>query len=213
MIARIDPTQLPKFPDLAIEQSLWITGLTRLAGIDEAGRGAWAGPVSAGVVILPPELSLLDTLHGVRDSKLMTPLQRENWVPFIQQSSLAWGVGFASAGEIDEIGILPATRLAVLRALQTLSISPEHLVTDYLKLPEIPIPQTPLIKGDRRCLSIAAASVLAKTSRDALMRQLGSEFPAYGFARHKGYGTRQHQEAIRKYGLCAIHRYSFAIQK
>jgi len=211
MIERIDPTHLPKFPDLSIEQSFWMNGLTRLAGIDEAGRGAWAGPVYAGVVILPPELSLLDSLHGVRDSKLMTPLQRETWLPVIQQSSLAWGVGFASAVEIDEIGILPATRLAVLRAMQTLSITPEHLVTDYLKLPDIPIPQTPLVKGDRRCLSIAAASVLAKTSRDALMRQLGSEFPFYGFEHHKGYGTRQHQEAIQKYGLCAVHRHSFDI--
>jgi ribonuclease HII len=211
MIARIDPASLPKFPDLTIEQSLWQNGLVKLAGIDEAGRGAWAGPVSAGVVILPPELSLLETLHGVRDSKLMTPLQRETWAPRIQLNCLAWGVGFASASEIDEIGILPATRLAVLRALQNLSISPEHLITDYLKLPDIPIPQTPLIKGDRRCLSIAAASVLAKTRRDALMRQLEYDYPAYGFARHKGYGTRQHQAAIHRFGLCAVHRKSFDI--
>lgn len=213
MIARVDPASLPKFPDFSIEQTLWKTGLTRLGGIDEAGRGAWAGPVSAGVVILPPELSILKMLHGVRDSKQMTPLQRESWVPIIQQTCLAWGVGFASADEIDAIGILPATRLAVRRALQNLSVSPEHLITDYLKLPEISIPQTPLVKGDRRSLSVAAASVLAKTSRDAIMRQLENDFPTYGFARHKGYGTRQHQEAIRRHGLSGVHRKSFDIQK
>ncbi|OGN74415.1 MAG: ribonuclease HII [Chloroflexi bacterium GWB2_49_20] len=213
MIARVDPASLPKFPDFSIEQTLWKIGLTRLGGIDEAGRGAWAGPVSAGVVILPPKLSVLKTLHGVRDSKQMTVQQRESWVPLIQQTCLAWGVGFASAGEIDAIGILPATRLAALRALQNLSLTPEHLITDYLNLPEISIPQTPLIKGDRRSLSVAAASVLAKTSRDALMRQLENDFPAYGFACHKGYGTRRHQEAIRTHGLCIIHRKSFDIQK
>ena len=213
MTAKFDPADLPKFPDLKFEKALWKTGLTRLGGVDEAGRGAWAGPVSAGIVILPPDPSILNTLHGVRDSKLMTALQRENWAARIQETCLAWGVGFATAQEIDASGILPATRLAVLRALQNLSTKPEHLITDYLKLPEISIPQTPLVKGDRRCLSVAAASVLAKTSRDALMRQLEKEYPAYGFGRHKGYGTRQHQEAIRTHGLSGVHRRSFDIQK
>lgn len=213
MTAKLNPADLPKFPDLKFEQALWKTGLTRLGGVDEAGRGAWAGPVSAGIVILPLDQSILNTLHGVRDSKLMTAGQRENWATLIQETCLAWGVGFASAEEIDTSGILPATRLAVMRALISLSISPEHLITDYLKLPEISIPQTPLIKGDRRCLSVAAASVLAKTSRDALMRQLEKEYPAYGFGRHKGYGTRQHQEAIRKNGLSEVHRRSFDISK
>jgi ribonuclease HII len=160
-------------------------------------------------VILPAEPALEKALHGVRDSKQMTPAQREKWEPLIQQSCLAWGIGSASAMEIDEIGILPATRLAVRRALQVLNIFPDHLITDYLKLPEILIPQTAYIKGDRRSLSIAAASVLAKISRDAFMRQLDGEFPKYGFAQHKGYGTRQHQEAIHQHGLCAVHRRSF----
>jgi ribonuclease HII len=211
MLARIDPASLPKFPDLSIEQTLWQTGLTRLGGVDEAGRGAWAGPVAAGVVILPPDERLLEELHGVRDSKLMTPAQREAWAPLIWQACLAWGVGYASAEEIDTIGILPATHLAARRALQNLSVPPQHLITDYLLLPGLDIPQTPLVKGDRRSLSIAAASVLAKTGRDALLRQLEDEFPGYGFARHKGYGTRLHQEAILRQGLSAIHRKSFAI--
>lgn len=213
MTVKFDLSSLPKFPDLTFEQALWKIGLTRLGGIDEAGRGAWAGPVSAGIVILPPELSILKTLHGVRDSKLMSPPQREEWEALIQETCLAWGVGFASAEEIDASGILHATRLAVVRALQNLSISPDHLITDYLKLPEISIPQTPLVKGDRRCLSVAAASVLAKTSRDALMRKLEQEYPSYGFGRHKGYGTRQHQEALRSHGLSDVHRRSFDIQK
>lgn len=213
MTAKINPASLPNFPDLKFEQALWKSGLTRLGGVDEAGCGAWAGPVSAGVVILPPELSVIKTLHGVRDSKLMSAHQRENWATLIQETCLAWGVGFASAGEIDALGILPATRLAVSRAMKNLSMSPEHLITDYLKLPEISIPQTPLVKGDRRCLSVAAASVLAKTSRDALMRQLENEYPVYGFGRHKGYGTRQHQDAIRSQGLSQVHRKSFNIQK
>jgi ribonuclease HII len=211
MTTKFDPASLPEFPDLSIEQILWQTGLTRLAGIDEAGRGAWAGPVSAGAVILPPDHSLLERLHGVRDSKQMTPQQRGSWAPLIQQACLAWGVGFASAEEIDTIGILPATRLAARRAIQNLSVPPQHLITDYLLLPELNTPQTPLIKGDQRSLTIAAASVLAKTSRDALMCQFENEFSNYGFARHKGYGTPQHQEAIRKHGLSVIHRKSFAI--
>jgi|SRR5665648_460906 len=213
MTAKFDPSSLPKFPDLAFEQALWKNALTRLGGVDEAGRGAWAGPVSAGIVILPPELSILETLFGVRDSKLMTPLQRESWAVQIQENCLAWGVGFASAEEIDANGILPATRLAVMRALQNLSMLPEHLITDYLKLPEISTPQTALVKGDRRCLSVAAASVLAKTSRDALMRQLDVDYPAYGFCHHKGYGTRQHQDALRSHGLSSVHRKSFDIHK
>ena len=211
MPEKIDPSSLPGFPNLSIERSFWKKGLTRLGGVDEAGRGAWAGPVSAAIVILPAETMLEKALHGVRDSKQMTPAQRERWEPLIQQSCLAWGVGFASAAEIDEIGILPATRLAVWRALQILNIYPDHLITDYLKLPEILIPQTAYIKGDRRSLSIAAASVLAKTSRDTFMRQLDGDFPHYGFAQHKGYGTRQHQDAIHQHGLCAVHRRSFDI--
>ena len=204
------------FPTLEFEQNLWSDGFAHIAGIDEAGRGAWAGPVSAAAVILPPDPSLMQILARVRDSKLMTPLERETWAPRIQSAALAWGVGFASAEEIDTLGILPATKLAATRALDTLGpppgrLFPDYLLTDYLIFPEIDLPQTALVKGDQRSLSVAAASVLAKTARDAYMRELDGQYPGYGFARHKGYGTRIHREALDKSGPCGIHRKSFSI--
>jgi ribonuclease HII len=204
-----------KSPTLKYEQYLWKAGYTRIAGVDEAGRGAWAGPVCAAAVILPVAPAILQTLKDVRDSKLMTPLSRETWAPRIREAATAWAVGFASAQEIDAIGILPATKLAAMRALNALSPSrlpPDYLLTDYLIFPNSDLPQTGLIKGDRLSLSVAAASVLAKTARDAWMREMNGVYPGYGFARHKGYGTRIHQEAIRCLGLCAIHRKSFAIK-
>ena len=202
-----------KFPTLDFEQALWKAGFTRIAGIDEAGRGAWAGPVCAAAVILPPEPGLLQTLAQVRDSKLMTPQSRAAWAPRIRQAARSWGVGFASQQEIDTLGILPATKLAALRALQAISSAPDYLLTDFLIFPSLELPQTALIKGDRLSLSVAAASVLAKTARDALMRESDSLYPGYGFARHKGYGTRLHQQAIRQMGLCDFHRRSFSINK
>jgi len=217
---------LPEFPHLRYERSLWKKGLSWVGGIDEAGRGALAGPVAAAVVILPPDASLsrrvgaalssskgaVQSLRGVRDSKQMTPLQRESWAPRIQEIALAWGVGFASAEEIDSLGIVPATKLAVTRALDSLSLAPDYLITDYLLLPNCPLPQTALVKGDRRSLTVAAASVLAKTARDALMREFDGEYPGYGFARHKGYGTPQHRAALAQWGMCSIHRKSFNIK-
>lgn len=201
---------IPTAPDLHFELSLWQAGQTAVAGLDEAGRGAWAGPVCAGAVILPPDPAVLNRLNGVRDSKQMTPRQRAAWAEQIQAAALTWGVGFASNEEIDAQGILPATRLAMQRALQALSLPPQHLLIDALRLPGDACPQTALIKGDARSLSIAAASVLAKTSRDALMTGLEEQFPGYGFARHKGYGTSQHREALVALGPCALHRFSFA---
>ena len=197
-------------PTLEFEQLLWNDSFARIAGIDEAGRGAWAGPVSAAVVILPPDPSLTRTLNRVRDSKLMSPLEREHWAPYIRAAASGWGVGFASAEEIDALGIVPATKLAATRALETLS--PDYLLTDALLFRELDLSQTALIKGDQRSLSVAAASVLAKTARDALLRELDGQYPGYGFAQHKGYGTRQHHEAIRQLGLCDIHRKSFSIR-
>jgi len=196
---------------LEFEQTLWTGGFARLAGIDEAGRGAWAGPVAAAAVILPSNPSLTQVLNQVRDSKLMTPRARQLWSPRIQEAALAWGVGFASAGEIDTLGILPATKLAALRALEKLC--PDYLITDFLVFREIDLPQTALVKGDQRSLSVAAASVLAKTARDAVMRGLDEMYPGYGFAQHKGYGTHLHQEAIKDRGLCEIHRKSFSITR
>jgi ribonuclease HII len=203
------PRLHPGLPTLEFEQSLWNDGFTHIAGIDEAGRGAWAGPVCAAAVVLPPNPSLTQTLHQVRDSKLMTPPEREVWAPRIREVAMGWGVGFASAQEIDALGIVPATKLAATRAME--SLYPDYLLTDALLFREIELPQTALIKGDQRSLSVAAASVLAKTSRDALMRALDGQYPGYGFARHKGYGTYIHREVIQRLGACEIHRMSFAI--
>ncbi len=200
------------FPTLDHEQVLWNAGYVHIAGIDEAGRGAWAGPVCAGAVILTTNLSQLQSLHKVRDSKLMTPASREYWAPRIQAAAIAWGVGFASSEEIDSIGILRATKLAASRALAAFSATlPDYLLTDYLIFPNIELPQTALVKGDQLSLSIAAASVLAKTSRDACMREYEIVYPGYGFARHKGYGTYLHRLALQNNGLCEIHRKSFSI--
>jgi ribonuclease HII len=206
-----DPSLLPPEPDLSFELALWHVGLTSVAGIDEAGRGALAGPVAAAAVILPPEKEIAECLKGVRDSKQMTPCQRETVRRKILQYAAAWGVGFATAEEIDLMGILPATRLAACKALKELNIYPLHLLLDYLFLPDIPTPQTALIKGDCRSLSIAAASILAKTSRDAHMRELDLIYPGYGFAAHKGYGTFAHRKALQRLGVSPVHRISFAL--
>ena len=206
-----DPSLLPPEPDLSFELALWDAGLTRVAGIDEAGRGALAGPVAAAAIILPPEQEIAGRLKGVRDSKQMTPCQREIARGKILQYAAAWGVGFATAEEIDQMGILPATRLAACLALEALTLTPLHLLLDYLFLPDIPTPQTALIKGDCRSLSIAAASILAKTSRDALMREFDLTYPGYGFAAHKGYGTLAHREALYRLGASPVHRISFTL--
>ena len=197
-------------PCLDQEIPLWQSGLECLAGLDEAGRGAWAGPVAAGAVILPPDPQVAERLQGVRDSKQMTARQREHWAQVIQSQAAAWAVGFASPQEIDQIGIVPATRLSMQRALHGLRLQAQYLLIDALLLPVVELPQTALIRGDATCLSIAAASVLAKAARDALMRDMDNHHPGYAFARHKGYGTRQHQSALARLGPCEIHRMSFA---
>lgn len=201
-------------PDLSLEQRLWRGGLKCVAGLDEAGRGALAGPVAVGAVILPESPRHAGTpLAGVRDSKQMTPGEREAAAPRIQQYARAWSVGFASAGEIDADGIVTATRMAALRAIQGLGIFPDYLLTDFrLELPELDVSQTALVKGDVCCLSIAAASVLAKTARDALMREMDSQVPGYGLSRHKGYGTRVHLEALQRIGYSPIHRKTFTLK-
>jgi len=197
-------------PDTTFEQALWSGGVTLVAGVDEAGRGAWAGPVAAGAVILPLRPDLVECLPGVRDSKQMTALQRARWAVKIRSLACAWGVGFSSAEEIDALGILPATRLAMRRAIEQLSPAPQHLLVDAVRLRELDLPQQALIKGDARVLSIAAASVLAKTARDALMIELDGCYPGYSLARHKGYGTAAHRAAVQRLGPCAIHRRSYA---
>lgn len=201
---------MPQQPDLSFEQALWQSGVRLLAGIDEAGRGALAGPVFAAAVILPDDPACLDVLSGVRDSKQMTARQRTFWADQIKITALAWGIAWVEAQQIDQIGILPATRLAARRAIEALKPAPEHLLLDYLKLSEYGARQTSLVKGDARCLSIAAASVLAKTARDAQMLAYHRQYPAYGFAQHKGYGTQAHLAALEQSGPCPIHRRSFA---
>lgn len=196
-------------PDFGFEIELWSNGVKYVAGVDEAGRGALAGPVAAAALIFPPDPALSRSLEGVRDSKQMTPAGRETWAERLRDLALDRGIGFSSHREIDELGIVPATCLAVYRALESLHTTPQHLLVDYLDLPGCRVPQTPLVKGDCRSLSIAAASILAKTARDALLRQLDLEYPGYGFASHKGYGTLAHRAAIQKLGPCPIHRMSF----
>ncbi len=209
MTRKVNPKLLPPKPHVIWEQRLWDIGIQRIAGIDEAGRGALAGPVTAAAVILPPEERIARELGGVRDSKQMTATKRESWTQTIQKVSLSFGVGFTSSEEIDSLGIVPATQLAAQRAIDTLVISPEYLLLDYILLSNSDLSQTSLVKGDIRSLSIAAASVLAKTTRDALMIELDAQYPSYGLANHKGYGTAAHREAISKSGPSPIHRLSF----
>jgi ribonuclease HII len=200
-------------PDLFHEKKLW-TVFPHVAGLDEAGRGALAGPVCVGAVILPPDSShLLQTLSGVRDSKQLTPRKRDQLAPRIQSAALAWGLGFSSSAEIDELGIVPATRLAASRALEAMPVFPDFLLTDFrLELPELDVPQAALVKGDQRSLSIAAASILAKTARDALMTGFDVQYPQYGFAKHKGYGALAHRMAIASLGSSPVHRKTFHIK-
>jgi ribonuclease HII len=206
----IDSENMPDLPTIEFEKKLWKKKVYLVAGIDEAGRGAWAGPVTAAAVILPANPIVLETLHGVRDSKQMTVHQREYWKKIIREISVCWAVGWGTVEEIDRVGILNATRLAMKRAVHGLKIAPFHLLIDAVQIKTLNIPQTSLIKGDVHVLSISAASVLAKTARDERMVHLDKTFPSYGFARHKGYGTAYHREALTQFGPCEIHRFSFA---
>lgn len=201
-------------PDLSHERELW-NSYPHISGLDEAGRGALAGPVCVGAVILPNDNPLLSqTLSGARDSKQLTPRKRLQCIPLIKETALTWGIGFASANEIDALGIVPATRLAASRALERLAIFPHYLLTDFrLELPELDISQTALVKGDQLSLSIACASILAKIARDEKMMALDAAYPEYGFSHHKGYGTRLHREKIARLGQAPIHRKTFKIKK
>lgn len=198
-------------PTLENESWFWTRGYRAVAGLDEAGRGAWAGPVYAGAVIFAPQGTEWAALTGVRDSKQLSPVQREAALPVIQATALAWGVGWASAMEIDALGIVPATRLAMGRALAALAVAPDALLIDALRLPEVPLPQHSFPFADALSLTVAAAGIVAKVSRDRWMREQAEvDFAGYGFGQHKGYGTRQHQEALAARGPCAIHRRKFA---
>lgn len=191
------------------ERALVRQGYALVAGIDEAGRGAWAGPVVAAAVILPGNAMRLAALRGVRDSKLLTPARREALFEAIRATALAVGVGMASHDEIDALGIVPATRRAMMRAVAQLVPAPDALLIDAVKLPDVPLPQRVLFHADTRCLSVAAASIIAKVTRDRLMVDADTQYPGYGFARHKGYGTSFHRQTLTQLGPSAIHRTTF----
>lgn len=209
MPVRIDPSAIPKSPDLSFESILWSNQIRLVAGIDEAGRGAWAGPVVAAAVILPIDQPIQEILINVRDSKQLSPGQRAELAPLIKASVTAWGIGYSDNNEIDQWGILPATRMAMMRAVSALNNIPDHLLIDALFLPDLSTAQTALIKGDQRSLSIAAASILAKTARDAWMVTAHEDYPEYQFNRHKGYGTKLHQKRLIEFGKCCLHRTSY----
>lgn len=188
------------------------TGLYHIAGLDEAGRGAIAGPVVAAAVILPLQMpERLKYLTAVNDSKQLTPKKREILYDLIVEHALAYGIGRTSADVIDKIGILPANVRAMQEAVEQLKPAAEYLLLDgRMRLKNIPIPQQSIIKGDQKSLSIAAASILAKVSRDREMIALHGQYPDYDFARHKGYCTRDHELALEQFGPSPIHRYTFA---
>ncbi|PYN38975.1 MAG: ribonuclease HII [Candidatus Rokuibacteriota bacterium] len=188
------------------EAQAWRAGVTRVAGIDEAGRGPLAGPVVAAAVVLAHDRRI----RGLADSKLLAPPEREGLFRLIQERALAVGVGIVDHETIDRINILQATRQAMAEALARLAVMPELIITDFVTLPALPCPQKNLVAGDRRCASVAAASIVAKVVRDRIMVEVDRRFPVYGFARHKGYATPEHLAALDLYGPCPIHRRTFA---
>ena len=198
-------------PSLRLEKNLLARGRRLVAGIDEAGRGAWAGPVVAAAVILPLERpDLAAALKGVDDSKQLTPRQRERLYEAIRLVAVSIGIGGAGPGEVDRDGIVPATRHAMQRAVAMLQPQPEALLIDAVDLRAlVPLPQHFLDHGDCLCLSIAAASIIAKVSRDRAMRALDERYPGYGFGRHKGYGTAAHRAALEAAGVSEAHRKSY----
>ena len=180
-----------------------------IAGIDEVGRGALMGPVMAAAVILPENIKER-WRSKVRDSKQLTPQEREYLFGFIRDAAVSVGVGSSSNNEIDALGIAKATRLAMARAIMQLNPQPQFLLIDYVKLVEVPYPQKGIVNGDSLCFSIACASIIAKVTRDRLVTEMGKDFPDYGFAAHKGYGTEEHIACLREKGPCPLHRRSFS---
>lgn len=199
---------MPLAPNLAEERQLWLQGLDMVAGLDEVGRGPLAGPVAAGAVVLSPGSDFRWLLH-VRDSKQLTPAERRELATYIWRDAIAVGVGFVSHTAIDRIGIAEATRQAMLRAVGELHHRPQFLLIDALTLRACSLPQKGIINGDASCISIAAASIVAKVARDRFMQGYDHTFRGYGFARNKGYATREHLEALHRLGPCDIHRRSF----
>jgi ribonuclease HII len=196
-------------PTFAEEQKLAKQGYRLIAGIDEVGRGPLAGPVMAAAVILPPGIET-DWLHLVRDSKQLTAETREQLFPLIYEAAIAVGIGEVSAAAIDKHGIGRATKMAMRQAVDNLSIPPDALLIDFVRLTEVNLPQRCIVKGDQLSISIACASIIAKVTRDRLMVELDKLHPGYGFAAHKGYATKEHLENIERLGACPIHRLCFS---
>ena len=198
-------------PSFAAEQQFRRQGYTLVAGLDEVGRGAWAGPLIAGAVILPePTRILRRALAMVNNSKQLRPTQREACASVIRAHAIAVAIGIVNVIELDALGIVNATREAMRRAIAALSIQPQALLLDAFPLPDCDLPQRAIIRGDSYSFSIAAASIIAKVERDALMRQLHEQYPQYQWASNKGYGTAAHQKALREHGPSPEHRRSFA---
>ena len=195
-------------PSFIEEKLLEAQGYRLIAGVDEAGRGALAGPVVAAAVILPRDLHV-PWLTEVNDSKRLTPAKRELLFQRIHETAVAVGIGAAPHDLVDKKGIVAATRLAMKQAIDQLSPPAESLLIDYMRLPEVGLPQKGITNGDSLCLSIACASIIAKVARDRLMVEFDEIYPGYGLARHKGYGTRQHIASLNSLGPCPIHRQSF----
>ena len=192
----------------SFESEIRQLGFKSVAGIDEAGRGPLAGPVVAAAVILPP-----DYINGdIRDSKKLTPLQREKIFKTIKNDAISIGIGFVEPSVIDEINILRATLLAMEKAVMNLPTPTDYLLIDGRDTINLPIPQKAIIRGDSLSISVASASIIAKVSRDHVMEKYHQQFPDYNFFRNKGYGTREHREAIIKHGFCEIHRKSFKVK-
>ncbi len=191
--------------DYSFEHAAYLNGFTAVCGIDEAGRGPLAGPVYAAAVWLPEGL----VIDGLNDSKKLSEKKREALFDVICENAVAYGIGFADEKEIDEINILQATYLAMRRAYENMQKCCDYVLVDGNRMPEMPVPGETIVKGDAKSPSIAAASILAKVSRDRLMLEYAKEYPEYHFEKHKGYGTKVHTEALLKYGQCPIHRKSF----
>ena len=199
---------MPLAPNLAEERSLWLQGFDLVAGVDEVGRGPLAGPVVAAAVILFPSSDFRWLFH-VRDSKQLSPAVRRELAEYIWRDALAVGVGFVSHTAVDRLRIAEATRQAMLRAVGQLRCRPQYLIIDALSLPACSLPHKGIIGGDARCISIAAASIVAKVARDRYMESQDRRFSGYEFARNKGYPTRRHLEALHRLGPCDLHRRSF----
>ncbi len=213
MLAETPSLMLQTDPDLTErlrhELDLWQHGATTIAGLDEVGRGPLAGPVVAAAVIFKPTTPSPPSGVRIDDSKSLSEHQRRAADAWIRRHAAAWAIGRVEPNIIDDINIRQAAFLAMRRALEQLSIQPDYLLVDGFELPDVSIPQMALVKGDRQSLSIAAASILAKVERDRLMQDYHRQFPQYRFDQNKGYPTRAHIEAIRRWGFCPIHRRSF----